>query len=401
MAGILVPFIVFASVTAWVLGPKYLRMWHEQKLRQLQMNPAQGPANARLLVERAALEDRLKNLESIVCSVDFELNAKLNRLASRQLLLPAGATGSGSTGGRPPEPVGGSHPPKPPPTDAYAPTVTSAGLLAVLDPGQRVADRFVVERLIGAGGMGAVYLARDEKLGEPVALKVIRNMQTVDPQVFDRFKREVTMARRISHPNVVRLHDLGEWEQILFISMEYVQGESLRDIMKRTGALPPDRVRSTLGQICDGLEAAHVAGVVHRDLKPENVLIAGPDRVKIIDFGIAKMSDLEGMTATRFILGTPRYMSPEQIRGKTVDARADLYALGVVTYEALVGSPPFDGPSPIALSFAQCTEPAPTLASRRPGLSPEWEAFVHKSLGKEPSERFQSAAEMRAALPRA
>jgi serine/threonine-protein kinase len=271
----------------------------------------------------------------------------------------------------------------------------------VLDPGQRVADRFVVERLIGTGGMGAVYLARDEKLGEPVALKVIRNMQTVDPHVFDRFKREVTMARRISHPNVVRLHDLGESEQILFISMEYVQGESLRDVMKRTGALPPEGVRSTVAQICDGLEAAHIAGVVHRDLKPENILLAAEGRVKIIDFGIAKMSDLEGMTATRFILGTPRYMAPEQIRGRTVDARADLYALGIVTYEALAGSPPFDGPSAIALSFAQCTEPAPTLAARRPGHSPQWEAFVHKALGKEPSERFQSAAEMRAALPRA
>ena len=387
MVGILVPFIFFASITAWVLGPKYLRMWHEQRLKQLQVAGGDGPSNARLLVERAALEDRLKNLESIVCSVDFELNAKLNRLASRQLLLPAPA-------------VDAPRSSVPAATDVYAPTVTSIGI-APLDAGQRVADRFVIERRIGVGGMGAVYLARDEKLGEPVALKVIRSTQTVDPQALDRFKREVTAARRITHPNVVRLHDLGEWEQILFISMEYVEGESLRAVMKRVGALPPDRVRAIVGQVCDGLEAAHAAGVVHRDLKPENVIIASTQHVKIIDFGIAKMSDLEGMTATRMILGTPRYMAPEQIRGKAVDARADLYAVGVVAFEALVGSPPFDGPTPIALSFAQCTEPVPSLLSRRAGMSADWDAFVHRALAKEPGDRFQSAAEMRSAMPRA
>jgi serine/threonine-protein kinase len=277
-----------------------------------------------------------------------------------------------------------------------------------IEAGQRIADRFVIERTLGAGGMGAVFLARDEKLGEPVALKLVRDVQATDAQTIDRFRREVSAARRISHPNVVRLHDLGESQGVIFISMEYVEGDSLRAVMRRNGMLPPDRVRSIVAQICDGLEAAHAAGVVHRDLKPENVLFSSSQQVKLIDFGIAKLSDLEGMTATRIILGTPHYMAPEQIRGKPIDARVDLYALGVLAFEALAGSPPYDGPSPIAISFAHCNDPIPSLkerislesASRGDDVPSAWEAFVRKALAKDPSDRFDSAAAMRGALPR-
>ena len=380
MTGILVPLIVFLSITAWILGPRFLKMWHEQRLRELGARGGNEVQVKQLQAERSELEARLRNLESIVCSVDFELNAKLNKLASRPLYLPARSS------------------PTPSDDPRLAETVPMAQATR-LDPGRRIADRFVVERALGSGGMGAVYLARDEQLGEPVALKLIRDVQQAEPHVLDRFRREVSAARRISHPNVVRLHDLGEENGQLFISMEYVAGDSLRAVLTRTGALPPDRVRTLASQLCDGLEAAHAAGVIHRDLKPENVLFTASQQVKIIDFGIAKIADLEGMTATRVILGTPQYMAPEHIRGRTLDGRADLYALGVILFEALAGTPPYDGPSPIAISFAHCNDPVPSLRHRRPDVPEAWDVFVRQAMAKDPAERFDSAAAMRHALP--
>jgi len=391
MTGVLVPFIVFASITAWVLGPRWLKMWHEQRLKELDAHKDGAGVRAKMLEgERHELEERIRNLESIVCGVDMELNAKLNRLASRQLLLaasPKAQTASivGET----------AHP---------DPMLAATMQLGRLEPGSKVGDRFVIEKMIGAGGMGAVYLARDEKLGEPVALKIMRDMQLAESQVLERFRREVTAARRISNPHVVRLHDLGEEAGMLFLSMEYVAGDSMREVIRRNGVMPVDRVRTITQQICEGLTAAHEAGVVHRDLKPENILLAaGPSgpSVKIIDFGIAKLADLEGMTATRIILGTPQYMAPEQIRGRPVDARTDLYALGIVLYEALSGKPPFDGNSAISVGFAHCSEPLPPLRSKRADVPESWERFVERALAKDPAHRFASAAEMRGAVPAA
>ncbi len=324
----------------------------------------------------------------------MDQNAKPNRLASGQLLLAAapkkGSVMEGSI-------VSGADGEKDSP--GLAPTMQ----MARLEPGTKVGGRFHIERMIGSGGMGAVYLARDEKLGEHVALKVMRDMQLAESSVIERFRREVTAARRISNPHVVRLHDLGEEDGMLFLSMEYVAGDSMREVIRRQGVLPVDRVRAIALQMCEGLSAAHEAGVIHRDLKPENILLsaggANGTSVKIIDFGIAKLADLEGMTATRIILGTPQYMAPEQIRGRPVDSRTDLYALGIVLYEALSGRPPFDGTSAISIGFAHCSEPLPPLRTKRPEVPEPWEAFVHRALAKDPAHRFASAQEMRAAIP--
>jgi serine/threonine-protein kinase len=248
--------------------------------------------------------------------------------------------------------------------------------------------------------MGVVSPPRDEKLGEAVALKLLRDTIGSDRTLLARFHREVTLARRISHPNVVRLHDLGQEGSMPFLSMEYVPGESLRAILKRQGTLAAPILRGLLAEVCAGLAAAHAVGVTHRDLKPENILIHGGQHAKIIDFGIAKMADLEGMTATRMILGTPQYMSPEQIRGLAVDARSDLYSLAVVAFEALTGRLPFEGPSAIAVGYAHCNEPVPSLRDRRPDAV-AWDPFIARGLAKDPAQRFQDAEEMSRALPAA
>jgi len=392
MAGVLVPLIVFASITAWVLGPKFLKMWHEQRLKEIEARSRQpyalpAPITAQIVPdeERKQLEERLRTLETIVCSVDYELNAKLNRLASRQVrALPAAVESLGSAP---------THPSTPPP---------AANHHSSLAPGQKLANRFLLERSLGEGGMGSVWLARDEQLGEPVAVKVIKDSLLADASIIERFKREVTAARRVQHANVVRLHDLGEEAGQLFLSMEYVEGESLADRIRRRGPLPLEEVKTIAAQMCDALDAAHGAGVIHRDLKPANVLLtfqANGAQIKVIDFGVAKLSHLEGMTATSLILGTPEYMAPEQIRGKNVDARTDLYALGMVLHESLTGKTPFRGDSPIAVGFAACTNTVPPLKASRGDVPESWDLFVRKVLSKDPDDRFASASEMKRAIP--
>ncbi len=369
-------FIAFFSlVVVMVVSLQWMKHKSQERLRQLEVEEA----SRRMLAPPApaadpALEHRLRNLESIVCSVDFELNAKLNRLASKQL---AGATQAAAS----------EH------------AETEAFSLGRIGPGTRVAGRFVVEEQLGTGGMGTVYRARDEQLGEQVALKVIAGAALLDPAAAERFRREASMARRISHANVVRLHDIGEEQGMLFLSMEYIAGTSLAELIRRHGTLPPSQLRPIAAQICGGLDAAHQAGVVHRDLKPHNVLVDERQQVKIIDFGLARLPHLEGMTATGLILGTPEYMAPEQIRGQPVDARSDLYSFGAMLYHALTGKPPFSGDSPIAIGFAHCSQALVPPAQARAGVPAAWSELVVRAMQKDPAHRFASAAELLAALP--
>lgn len=373
--------VIFGAITAW----RVLSMRHEERMERLRQG--KDPDQQALLSAHAKqLEERVRHLETIVCSVDFELNAKLNRLATVQLqlgdatskMLAAGSIGGGEGGG------------------ASAPTKAA---LFSLEPGQRLADRFVVERALGQGGMGAVYLARDEQLGERVALKIMHGLALLDPSAGERLRREASAARRISHPQVVKIHDLGEDQGHLFLSMEYVEGQSLAELIRRHGTLPTERVRDVVRQICAGLSAAHAKGVIHRDLKPANVLLTPDQQVKIIDFGLARVTNLEGMTATGMLLGTPEYMAPEQIKGGSVDARTDLYSLGALIYHAITGRPPFTGDTPIAVSLAQATEDPPAPSQLRPDLDTEWDVFVLKALSKQRDDRFESASAMAEALP--
>ncbi len=372
MEGALALIFVFLLIRAW------LKYRHERKLREIEArNQAQAQA-PQLMAANTDVDERLRNLESIVCDVDFELNAKLNKLASKQLQMASVVSRS---------------------AQAIETAETAALSVGKIGAGTRVAGRFVIERQLGAGGMGAVYLARDEQLDEVVALKAIAGGALLDPAAADRFRREVSAARRISHPNIVRLHDIGEEQGMLFLSMEYISGTSLAELIERHGVLPVGQLRAIVAQIGRGLEAAHSAGVVHRDLKPQNVLVDASQQVKIIDFGLARLAHLEGMTATGLILGTPEYMAPEQIRGQTIDTRTDIYALGAVMYHALTGKPPFGGDSPIAIGFAHCTKPLIPPEQVRPDVPPAWSAFVQRAMAKDPSQRFDSAAQLVEALP--
>jgi serine/threonine-protein kinase len=347
-----------------------------------------------LKAERKQLEARVQNLESIVCSVDLELNQRLNQLAAHQSaaqrLLAAPAQRSAA------QPAGGVD-------VGTSPTVASPmrppAPESPLHPGQKIANRYSLERELGHGGMGFVYLARDEQLGEKVALKVVSSAMAGDPaEAAERFRREVASARKVTHPNVIRIHDLVEDGTRLLLSMEFVDGMTLAAFLGRRGALGIDEARPLLGQISDGLGAAHAAGVVHRDLKPGNVLVDAAKRVKVIDFGLAKASFLAGMTATGLILGTPEYMAPEQVRGLPCDARTDLYSLGAVAYHVLTGRPPFTGETPIAIGFAHVTEAPRPPRALRPEIPAPVEAAILKALEKDPAKRFSDAAEFKRAL---
>jgi serine/threonine-protein kinase len=271
--------------------------------------------------------------------------------------------------------------------------VRAAPVTATLEPGQVLAQRYRIQRLLGKGGMGAVYLADDEVLGELVALKVILSSFAADEAAMvARFRREAAAARKVSSPSVIRIHDLGEARPgLLYLSMEYFAGRTLTEVIAQRGVVPLKDARDILQQVAAGLEAAHQAGVIHRDLKPSNVLVGERGMVKIIDFGLATTAFGDGLTATGAILGTPHYMAPEQVRGKPVDVRSDIYALGALAYHLVCGRPPFAGDNPIAIGFAHISEPVVPPRQLRKDVSPALEEAILAALAKAPEDRPPSA----------
>ena len=387
---------LIAVMGAFAVPLYALKVRYEERRRRLELEASKQGLLAnpeemqKLEKENKLLRERVENLETIVCSVDFELNQKLAKMIDdqRSLVLPAPA---------PPAPAT-PDPKKPDPLERTAtshgtPSPTAKPLTTVLESGQVLAQRYRVQRLLGKGGMGAVYLADDEVLGELVALKVISSaFATDETAMIARFRREAAAARKVSSPNVIRIHDLGEARPgLLYLSMEYFAGRTLADLIAQRGIVPLDDARDILKQIVNGLEAAHQAGVVHRDLKPSNVLVGERGAVKIIDFGLATTAMAEGLTATGAILGTPHYMAPEQIRGKAVDARSDIYALGALAYHLVCGRPPFHGDNAIAIGFAHCSEePSPPRQLRR-DVPANLEAAILAALAKAPEDRPSSA----------
>ena len=271
-----------------------------------------------------------------------------------------------------------------------------------LVPGQLFAGRFEVIAPLGEGGMGIVYRARDRDLGEIVALKLVRSetMQN-DPNALERLKDEVRLARRISHRNIARTHDFGEADGIYFVTMEYVAGTPLKELLRTRGRLPVDATISVGKQLCRALEAAHEQGIIHRDVKPQNILVAPDGLVKVMDFGIARAVERKkGMTQTGLVVGTPEYMAPEQLMGEPIDHRVDLFAAGVVLYECLTGRRPHEGDTPMALVSKVLTEvvvPPHEVAADIPQALSQ---LVARSLARDPAERPRSAAEMYEALAR-
>ncbi len=380
-----------AVVGAFAVGPAFvwLRNRHKIEERRLELEaqqrlalPAGDADTQKLAEENKLLRERVENLETIVCSVDFELNKKLAKLVDEQRSLV----------------VSPAQAPAAPGLDKTATAVPSARpapapTTSTFESGQVVAQRYRIQRMIGQGGMGAVYLADDEVLGELVALKVISCSHAADETaMIARFRREAAAARKVSSPSVIRIHDLGEARPgLLYLSMEYFAGRTLAEVIAQRGQVPFKDVQDILQQICAGLEAAHQAGVIHRDLKPGNVLVGERGTVKIIDFGLATTLCGEALTATGAVLGTPHYMAPEQIRGKPVDARADIYALGALAYHLVTGRPPFAGDNAIAIGFAHLSETPARPRELRKDTPAALDAAIMAALEKAPENRPASA----------
>jgi eukaryotic-like serine/threonine-protein kinase len=257
-----------------------------------------------------------------------------------------------------------------------------------------LAERYEIIALLGQGGMGAVYKARDTELDRLVAIKLIRPDLASNPEVLRRFKQELILAREVTHRNVIRIFDLGQAKGFKFITMEFVEGHDLRAVVREKGKLPPEEAVRIISQVCRALESAHAAGVVHRDLKPQNIMLDAKDRVYVMDFGIAHSLETPGMTQTGALMGTPEYMSPEQAKGIKVDARSDLFALGIIFYELLTGISPYKADNAMAMLLKRTQERPQPPAERDPTIPKAISDVVMKCLEIEPDKRFASAREI-------
>lgn len=271
---------------------------------------------------------------------------------------------------------------------------------------QRLSDRYELGEILGFGGMSEVHRAVDVRLHREVAVKVLRADLARDPSFYLRFRREAQNAAALNHPAIVAVYDTGEAETpagpLPYIVMELVEGVTLRDIVQNDGPMPPIRAIEVIADACQALNFSHQHGIIHRDVKPANIMIDMHNAVKVMDFGIARAVADAGnsVTQTAAVIGTAQYLSPEQARGETVDARSDVYSLGCVLYEILTGDPPFVGDSPVAVAYQHVREDPVPPSQRLPGLPPDLDAVVLKALAKNPDNRYQTAAEMRADLVR-
>jgi serine/threonine-protein kinase len=267
-------------------------------------------------------------------------------------------------------------------------------LPASLREGGTFASRYRVEALLGSGGMGVVLKVRDLQLEEVVALKVVRTGLASNPAFLDMLKQEIRLARKITHRYVLRTHDFGECDGVPYVTMEYLKGITLRSLLDGRGRLPLPLVLRIVRQVAEGLEAAHAVGVVHRDIKPANVLFDVRGDAKIMDFGLAAPVAAVVAGESGSLVGSPRYMSPEQIRGERVDARTDLYALGIMLFELCSGMPPFESPRINDLLAMHLEAPVPSLAEAQPDLPPDLANLAERLMEKRPEHRPQSAAEV-------
>ncbi len=268
-----------------------------------------------------------------------------------------------------------------------------------------LSDRYELGETLGYGGMSEVHRGRDVRLDRDVAVKVLRADLARDPQFQHRFRREAQNAAALNHPAIVAVYDTGEtvsdYGPLPYIVMEYVEGRTLRDIVKTEGPMDEQRAMETMADICAALDFSHRNGIIHRDVKPANVMINNAGAVKVMDFGIARaLADGQGVTQTAAVVGTAQYLSPEQARGELVDARSDVYAAGCVLYELITGEPPFTGDSPVAVAYQHVREDPIPPSRQNPDVSAALDAVVLKAMSKNPANRYQSAAEMRTDLVR-
>jgi serine/threonine protein kinase/tetratricopeptide (TPR) repeat protein len=283
------------------------------------------------------------------------------------------------------------------PAPGWSPLSSAASSISAfvqLQPGFVFGERYEILRVLGQGGMGAVYQARDRELDRIIALKVIRPELATDPAILARFKQELILARNITHKNVVRIYDLGEANGIRFITMEYVDGDDLRTLLRRHGKFSPSQAIGMIEQVCRALDAAHSEGVIHRDLKPQNIMRDKQGRIVVMDFGLARSLGDSGLTQTGAIVGTMEYMSPEQALGTTLDQRSDIFSVGLIFYELLTGRAPYKAETAIASLMRRTREPAIPASDVDNSVPQSLSAIVSRCLEREPADRYHSVVEL-------
>jgi serine/threonine-protein kinase len=260
--------------------------------------------------------------------------------------------------------------------------------------------RYRIEGRLGAGGMAEVFRGFDTVLNRQVAIKILAPQYARDASFVDRFRREAQAAARLNHPNVVAVYDSGSDDGTHFIVMEFVEGRTLADFLAKGGKLAPAKATEIAERIADALQAAHTQGVIHRDVKSANVMVTREGTVKVMDFGIARMAEGDNVTQTAAVLGTASYLSPEQAQGRPVDARSDIYSLGVVLYEMLTGGVPFVGDTAVAVAYKHVQENPPLPSTKNPEVTPALDAVVMRAMAKNPANRYPTAEEFRQDLER-
>ncbi len=264
-----------------------------------------------------------------------------------------------------------------------------------LRSGERLAQRYEIQSVLGRGGMGTVYRARDIELEEVVAIKTLRPEFMTDATLLERFKDEIRLARRLSDQNIVRTHDFGEWSGVYYLTMEYVEGITVRELIDTRGRLGVSSTLAIAAQLAHSLAVAHEHGVIHRDIKPQNLLLDAAGVLKVMDFGVARLAErTTSVTEAGLVLGTPAYMPPEQLMAEQVDARSDLYAAGVVLYECLTGQAPFQAATVMSLVAKLLTQEAEPPESLNSEVPPALSALVLRLLAKKPEDRVQTAADL-------
>jgi predicted Ser/Thr protein kinase len=353
-------YTFFMSILLMLLPKSFelLRDWMQNRAKR-----TEAPGEWKLMKER------LENLEGLMCRLDTEINYQLEQsLTAGKLTTVADRSGA-----------------------SQMPT-------SFMNVASALESRFQILQELGRGGMGIIFQAQDKQLNEQVAIKILSPLLSHDPSNLERLKREVSAARRVTHRNVIRIHDISELNGLHFVSMEYFHGTNLKDYIRKNRGLPAQEAQMIAEQICDGLEAAHRQGVIHRDLKSQNIIVNESGDLKIIDFGLARTAQADGMTATGLIMGTPEYMAPEQVAGKKVDERADIYSIGIILYELFTGRVPFTGDSPIAVGFRQLKEEPQAPRQINPDIPEDVEKVILKALQKDALLRYQSVSELRANL---
>jgi eukaryotic-like serine/threonine-protein kinase len=264
----------------------------------------------------------------------------------------------------------------------------------ILEPGDVLADRYEILQLLGQGGMGAVYKAMDRELGRPVAMKLIRPELAANPAILARFKQELLLAHQVTHKNVIRIYDLGDADGVKFITMEFVEGQDLRELIEEKKKFSPEEAVEIMQQVCRALEAAHTVGVIHRDLKPQNIMRDKAGRILVMDFGLARTVEGGSMTQTGALVGTMDYMSPEQALAKDLDQRSDLFTVGLIFYELLTGKMPFKSDSVLASLIKRTQERAVPVSEHDESIPSSLTIIVSKCMERDPTHRYQSASEM-------